>query len=639
MTKTFFPKKTKALNIAKQNFKIGENWLNGYNNLDSAIHYFEKVNDFCPNISNVNYQLGYCYLQKENLIVADSFATKAYQLKITLPTLYLNARVNHYLENAEKALFFYQKYIDEYASPASPDKKHIEKLMKQANALLQSESAKYQIDNRESLNSSYDDFSPLFIPNTTQLYFSSNRKSLSSIHEESTNIYYSFFEEDHFQESKILNDRSINIKGNSGISSISKSGKTMVIYHGFGVGRLYYAKINLDKEVKFPENKKKLPSPINNYFYQVIGGTFTPDGKAFYFSSKRKDGTFNLYYTIRNGKKWVEPILVENINSKGNEIDPYFSANGDTLYFSSDGPKSIGGYDIFYARKKGENSWSKPEGLPRPINSAYDEKTPSTNDDGSLILFSSNRPNGKGGFDIYTCSYQMIRSKVITKNNSTESEKPQTAILDAILDENLLNTQLHILSKKDSSQLSDAHITIYTFPENNVLRKIKTGEKGIAQINAVPNEHTFGINIVKKGYELFSQKVYVDSLQKDYTIYLDPIELNHNIALENIFFDTNSSKINKTSFNELANILRFLKVNANVVIQIEGYTDNTGDYDINMMLSQKRADAIVNYLIEAGISKERLVSKGFGEEHPIADNTTSEGKAKNRRTEFKVIKN
>ncbi|WP_044208318.1 OmpA family protein [Flammeovirga sp. OC4] len=636
MTKTFFPKKTKALNVAKQNFKIGENWLNEYNNLDSAIYYYEKVNNFCSNISDVNYQLGYCYLQKGSLIAADSFATKAYQLKITLPTLYLNARINHYLENAEKALFFYQKYIDEYASPASPDKKHIEKLMKQANALLQSQSAKYQIDNRESLNSTYDDFSPLFIPNSTQLFFSSNRKSLSSIHEESTNIYYSFFEEGQFQESKILNDRSINIKGNSGISSISKSGKTMVVYHGFGVGRLYYAKIDLNEEVKLPQNKKKLPSPINNYFYQVIGGTFTPDGKAFYFSSKRKDGVFNLYYTKRNGKKWVEPILVENVNSKGNEIDPFFSTNGDTLFFATDGPNSIGGYDIFQATKTGEHSWSKPIGLPRPINSAYNEKTPSTNDDGSLILFSSDRPGGKGRFDIYSSSYQVEKQEI---EQSIVEQVPQFQALDSILNENLLDTHLHVLSKKDSSQLSNAKIIIYTFPENIVLRKIETDTNGIADINAIPNDHTFGINIVKKGFDLFSRKVHIDSLKSDYIIYLDPIVINHNITLNNIFFDTNSSKIKKASINELENVLSFLKVNSNIVVQIEGYTDNTGDYDINMMLSQKRADAIVNYLIEAGIAKERLVSKGFGEENPVADNKTDEGKAQNRRTEFKVIKN
>ncbi|NME67758.1 OmpA family protein [Flammeovirga aprica JL-4] len=636
MTKTFFPDKGNALHTAKQNFKIAENWLNEYNSLDSAILYYEKVNAFCSNISDVNYKLGYCNLQKGNLTLADSFATKAYQLKSTLPVLYLNARVNHYLENPEKALVFYQKYLEQYTPTASPDKKYVEQLFQHANVMLSSKNEQYQINTIDSLNSEEDEFSPLFIPNTSQLFFSSNKKSMSSINEESINIYYSFFKDGEFQKGKILNNRSINIRGNSGISSISKSGKTMVIYHGFSVGRLYYAKIDLTKDTKLPNHKKKLPSPINNYFYQVIGGTFTPDGKAFYFSSKRKDGVFNLYYTKRNGKKWVDPILLEKINSKGNEIDPYFSANGDTLYFSSDGPNSIGGYDIFQSVKTGDHSWSKPFGLPMPINSAYDEKTPSTNDDGSLILFSSNRPGGKGGFDIYSSSYQ--KEKMEEEEPMVVSE-PQFHTLDSILDENLLNTQLHILSKKDSSQLSGAKITIYTFPENIVLRRIVSDTNGVAKINAIPNDHTFGVNIVKKGYDLFSLKVHIDSLKTDYTLYLDSIELNHNITLKNIFFDTNSSKIKKSSYNELENVLSFLKVNSNVVIQIEGYTDNTGDYDINMMLSQKRADAIVAYLIDAGISKERLISKGFGEENPVADNKTEEGKAQNRRTEFKVIKN
>ncbi|KXX72512.1 OmpA family protein [Flammeovirga sp. SJP92] len=639
MTKTFFPKKGKALNTAKQNFKIGENWLNQYNNLDSALLYFNKVNDFCSNINEVNYQLGYCHLQQGNLSLADSFATKAYQLNTTLPILYLNARVHHYRENAVKALHFYQKYIELYKPPTSPDKKYVERLIKHAKAMLLSSNENYVVNNMDSLNSEFDEFSPIFIPSTHQLFFTSNKKSMSNINEESTNIYYSFWEDSLFQKGKILNNRSINIKGNSGLSSISKSGKTMVIYHGFGVGKLYYAKIDLNKDIKLPENKKKLPSPINNFFYEVVGGTFTPDGKAFYFSSKRKDGAFNLYYTKRDGKKWIDPILVENINSKGNEIDPFFSTNGDTLFFSSDGPKSIGGYDIFYTTKKDENNWSTPIGLPMPINSAYDEKTPSTNDNGSLILFSSNRPNGKGGFDIYSSSYEKEKA-IVKKDVQSKAKKGSNLFdLDSILSENLLNTKLYILSNVDSSQIADADITIYTHPENTVMRRLKTDTNGIAKIDAVPIEHVFGINIIKKGYDLYSRKIYIDSLQSVYTLFLGPIKLNQNITLNNIFFDTNSSKIKKASYNELENILSFLTVNPSIAIQIEGYTDNTGDHDINVMLSQKRADAIVNYLITSGIKKERLVSKGFGEENPIADNNTAEGKAKNRRTEFKVIKN
>lgn len=613
---------------------IGDNFMNLYNKVDSALIYYSIANEISPNNNILNFKIAKSYLIKQKLHLADSFITEAYQLKKNLDIIYLRGRINHLAYSPQKAIKYYKEYINEHDKFNIPDTAYVQKLILQAQNFLVSDSLALSIKNIDSLNTPFNEYSPLLIPNTNQLFFTSDRYSLINLNYTSDNIYYSHYNDTSFSEGKIINNRHINIKGNSAISSISKSGKTMIMYHGFDVGRIFYSKLDLTKDPILPNKKNKLPSPISSYFTEVIGGTFTPDGKAFYFSSKRKNGKgkFDIYYTFREGKKWATPILVENINTNYNEIDPYFSTNGDTLFFASDSPNGIGGYDIYKSIKGKNQKWSEPKGLPLPINTPFDEKTPSSNTDGSVLYFSSNRPKGKGGYDIYK-----TREKPIINHESLISQQKIT--LDSIFNEKLINTTVYLFNKKDSSIIKNANITIYTLPGNKVLRKSQSDSNGKSYFYGLPTQHLMGINILTKGYELFSKKVFIETPDSLYNIYLMPIELNQKVTLNNVFFNHNSSKITSSSLEELRNLISFLNVNPAISIQLGGHTDNSGDDDINIILSQKRAAAIVDFLTDNGIKKDRLESKGYGSSKPIATNNTKEGKALNRRTEFKIIKN
>ncbi len=118
---------------------------------------------------------------------------------------------------------------------------------------------------------------------------------------------------------------------------------------------------------------------------------------------------------------------------------------------------------------------------------------------------------------------------------------------------------------------------------------------------------------------------------------LEPISANSKITLNNVFFDFDKNELKQESFVELDKLADLLKKNPTVKIEISGHTDNKGDKKYNLTLSQKRAESVVNYLVQKGIAAARLVAKGFGDTMPIAPNDTEESKAKNRRTEVKVL--
>lgn len=130
---------------------------------------------------------------------------------------------------------------------------------------------------------------------------------------------------------------------------------------------------------------------------------------------------------------------------------------------------------------------------------------------------------------------------------------------------------------------------------------------------------------------------YSTSIYNQLIVRLKPVKDGSTMSLNNIFFDTNSAALKPESKTELNKLVSFIKSNAIVKLEIGGHTDNVGDDKANMILSDKRAKSVCDYLITSGIEASRLVSKGYGETKPVAENTTEEGKAKNRRTEITIL--
>ena len=160
---------------------------------------------------------------------------------------------------------------------------------------------------------------------------------------------------------------------------------------------------------------------------------------------------------------------------------------------------------------------------------------------------------------------------------------------------------------------------------------------------SLPAGENYGISVAAKGYLFHSENFDLPNgdgfniVNKD--IKLNNIQVGSNITLKNVFFNTGKWDVKEDSYSELERLVLLLSDLPKLRIEISGHTDNIGNKSYNELLSQRRADAVVRYLVSKGIDKNRLIAKGYGQSIPVATNDTEEGRSTNRRTEFEIIEN
>ncbi|WP_431217735.1 OmpA family protein [Puia sp. P3] len=236
--------------------------------------------------------------------------------------------------------------------------------------------------------------------------------------------------------------------------------------------------------------------------------------------------------------------------------------------------------------------------------------------DGKTAYYASDRSDSRGGLDLYTFELRddirpartlWVKGRVYDR--STRKGLPSSVVLTD------LNTR-------------------------QIISNLQTDETGNYLIT-LPKGKDYAFNVKRKGYLFFSDNYSLSREQGDTAFNVDiplqPIEANAAIVLKNIFFETNKYELKPQSEAELNNVVQLLKDNPTLRIQINGHTDNSGKTADNQLLSENRAKAVTTYLVSKGIAAARLAFKGFGDTVPVADNSTPEGRAQNRRTELKVI--
>src|SRR5665213_1431250 len=410
---------------------------------------------------------------------------------------------------------------------------------------------------------------------------------------------------------------------NVGAQNISQDGEWLVFTgcdfpEGFGSCDLYISYLTKNGWSE-PQN---LGRNVNTEFWESTP-SLSPDKRDLYFSSNRPGGYGGkdiwVCHRTENGN-WSEPEnLGPEINTSGDESNPFIHADNQTLFFNSNG---LPGYsekpDLFVTRKQADGKWSKPENLGYPINTIDDEGSMIVDADGKTAYYSSDKIGTKGGLDIYTFELRKdlrplktlwAKGKVYDKK--TKAGLPSTLVLTDI------NTQ-------------------------QTISKLQTDEDGNYLVT-LPVGKDYAFNVHRKGYLFYSQNYNMKNISSDSVfnadIPLEPIEANATVILKNVFFDTKSSVLKPESISELDNVVRLMNENQNMKIMISGFTDNVGKPEDNLKLSLGRAVSVVNYLLGKGVNNNRLSFKGFGETKPIASNDTEEGKALNRRTELTVVSN
>jgi outer membrane protein OmpA-like peptidoglycan-associated protein/tetratricopeptide (TPR) repeat protein len=421
----------------------------------------------------------------------------------------------------------------------------------------------------------------------------------------------------------------VNTSENEAAQSISADGKLLVFTvcnrrEDYGSCDLYYSKKVNGKWTR-PRN---IGRPINTKNWESQP-TIAPNSDAIYFvrGGARGQGDKNIFVTkLQVDGTWGEPQKVEELNTPYNESSPSLHPDGKTLYFSSDGHPGIGGLDLFVTRMQEDGTWGTPANLGYPINTKKQEEALAVNRKGDLAFLASDRVGGYGSMDLYSF------------------ELPEAARPSAVTYINGIT-----LSAETNLPLM-AEVEIIDLKTEKVVLKLQTPKNGTF-IACLPVGQ-YALNAKKDGYLFFSANYDLTeekSLDLAYTLEarLQPIVyksedvtkkiIREPIVLENVFFATASAKLKPESKVELDKLKALLEKNETLHIQLNGHTDNVGKPEDNLMLSDARAKAVMEYLISQGIDKKRLQAKGFGETKPRHSNDSVSGRAANRRTEFEVL--
>ncbi|NBW02664.1 MAG: flagellar motor protein MotB [Cytophagia bacterium] len=379
--------------------------------------------------------------------------------------------------------------------------------------------------------------------------------------------------------------------------------------------------------------------------------SFSADERTLYFSSNRRGGKggVDLYRVpIDNSGRFGRPInLGSTINTPGDELFPYVSANGK-LYFSSDGHPSIGGLDLFVASRN-ENE-IVVEHLGVPINSIGDDFAISFSDSTQGYI-SSNRPGGKGDDDIY-----------FFKSTGSEDRWWTTApppVIDT-LNKKIVNYFVQVKVVDPSGNPIDS-VKINVRKNGQTLSNEKTNKKGFIELIdlAENDELVFKCDkedfiTVRSSFSMEGKTIPESLLKKEMTdttfqvtITMDRPEIGKEISklyeINSIYYDLDKADIRTDAAEELDKIVQFLTDNTQMNLELGAHTDARASTGYNLKLSQRRAESAVNYIIRRGIAKDRIKPKGYGESQLI--NECSDGvecpeemHQQNRRTEFKIIK-
>lgn len=434
-----------------------------------------------------------------------------------------------------------------------------------------------------------------------------------------------------FYESNLVNGKwskakplggKVNTNLNEGAQNISQDGEWIIFTgcnypEGQGSCDLY-----ISFKTKTGWSEAENIGPIINTDFWESSPSLSPDKRDLYFSSNQA-GTYggkDLWVTHRNSTgKWSRPEnLGPTINTSGDESCSFMYADNQTLFFNSNGHPGYGQSDLFFSKKLSDSSWSTPENLGYPINTIDEEGSLIVAADGKTAYYASEGNDSKGGLDLY--SFQLRE----------DLQPPRTLwVKGKVYDAKTKN------GLPSSVELTDIN-------SRRLISKVQTDEEG-NYLTTLPVGKDYAFNVNRKGYLFFSENYNINSKSDSvYTadIPLQPIEAGASVILKNIFFDSKKTELKPESIVELTKVIQLMNDNPKLKILISGFTDNVGKPQDNLLLSNGRSLAVVNYLLASNqIAKDRIQYKGLGAAKPIADNATEEGKALNRRTELSVISN
>lgn len=414
--------------------------------------------------------------------------------------------------------------------------------------------------------------------------------------------------------------RPLNTSDNEGAHSMTADGRVLYFTacnrrDGKGMCDIYQS-IWEDGNWSVPRN---LGSPVNSR-HSEKHPTISADGRRLYFTSNKPGGlgSYDIWMSIKLGDSWSEAInLGDSVNTSGVEQSPFIHPDQKSLYFSSTGWPGMGQGDLFLSSLGPNREWSRAKNLGYPINTHNDEIGLSINARGNRAYFASDREEGNDT-DLYSFELPLeIRPVLVSYLSGRVYDSRNMKGIRAVLQLIDLETEEIVMELESQQGKGDYLISL-------------------------PSDRDYALNVSADGYLFHSDHFtfsgihgVADPVRRD--IPMDRIIAGSKVVLHNVFFETDSQMLQSESVAELNKVYEFMEKNPSIQVEISGHTDNTGSPEHNQELSEQRAQAVVDYLAQKGIQSKRLLSAGYGEKFPLADNGTEEGRSRNRRTELKIL--
>lgn len=519
------------------------------------------------------------------------------------------------------------------------------------------------------INSEFDDYGPVLNESESELVFTTRRRD--------DNLNENVAEDNKPWEDIFTTTKSggkwaraknigaiINTKFNDSNLALSADGKTLYIYKDDGNGDIYVSERLADGTWGVPD---ALPGIINSS-YREASVSVTENGDILYFASERPGGLggSDIYVCTKDSKgEWSKvKNLGSSINTELDEDGPFIDYDGKSLYFSSRGRKGMGGYDIYKSTliNLDRNEWSEPENLGFPINTPDDDVYFVNSKDGKRAYYASIRDDGMGYTDIY-----MITIPDEVKKEEPKKEEP---VVEPIKEEPKKEEPKKEEPKKEEPKKEepkkvqlqpfkylvkvvdaeskvplDARVKLQGLKDNVAVGFSPVGNGTYEFSIKEKSTKDYRLSVEKEGYIFQNQSIRIEGASeqvktKTLIVELRKLKVGVSSVLRNIYFDFAKATFLQESYNELNKLETMLKQNTGMQVEISGHTDSVGPAEYNKQLSQRRANAVKNFLTSKGIDARRIKAVGYGEDKPIASNDdNADGREINRRVEFKVLGN
>jgi len=721
-----FPQQIDEFNVAVAEYNEGDKlFAKGPAFFRLALERYLNAHGFNPNEARLNHQIGSIYAELAQLPKAVYFMERAMEFdpKFKPDAVFQRARLLHMQGEWDAAMAKYRQYLKlasvnlefmtaEQRFDLESDRAVVNRYMMQCEngkSLLADTMPVIVANLGNRLNSPYPDYAVCVNADESYMMFTSRRpasdkkkkgKGLQELYG-NEDIYYSMKTKNgYWVPAQSLTE--LNTRKHDAAVWISGDANTCIIYRFKNGGDLYMS----TRENNTQKWARPKPMRMLNSSYREAHASMTADGKTIYFTSNNPElGTKSLdIYKVSLDSasgRWTQPVNLGGIiNTEYDEEGVFISPDGKSLYFSSEGHPSMGGKDFFKAELTPEGKWDKPVNLGYPINSPADDVFLCVLNNGNKMYIDSDRLKGLGEKDMFlvenmankTIPYHFMVIDSVTGEQISSSiqivggeeqmefkcfEQPDgyMAVLPVYKKFFVKITSLgykshisEISTVYETAETIDFRDTVYmnlgedvvtlagtvydAFTREKITGEIEiSSEEHFAQLiradqsgrfkTAISPEEVYTLKVSSEGYQTVVETAKIEESDAPEYIrdfYLNKLDFDKDYKLAKIYFDFDRASLRPTSIKELKDLKFLLERYPTVRVELSAHTDNVGSRSYNLVLSRRRAEAVVDWLIRNGIKKERLEPRGYAFDKPVVPNNTPANRQLNRRVEFKFLR-